>query len=237
MNVLGVINKLEHGAAKLDQRAGELDRYAGRHGKPDAITTAADDCRDAAALARSTAAAIRSLLVPGTIDPATTAAAELAVQLVPAARRLAEQQSGYPSGSAGGGSSYFDVEEGSRVEKLVERTDENKRPHISDRDYRLFQSLVSRLSVVTTAVLPTQVTVEYLAKQASDACPPGLCSSCWRIGHRSESRTDGSLMCRWCEDMARSLEVDMPPLQLVERHAQGKPITTRDVRLAKKPRR
>lgn len=61
----------------------------------------------------------------------------------------------------------------------------------------------------------------------------GWCQSCWRVGSTAPPRTVGSNLCRWCEDWVRTLsdpdgewalEVTMPPLGMVELHAQGRRI-------------
>ena len=61
----------------------------------------------------------------------------------------------------------------------------------------------------------------------------GWCQSCWRVGSTSPPRTTGSQLCRWCEDWVRTLtdpdgdwalDLDMPPLGMVELHGQGRRI-------------
>lgn len=132
---------------------------------------------------------------------------------------------GYPSGSgtlgAGGES---------RTERLAERHLDKGDRHGEQR--RQLERAILQLAGLVDQLAPSNAATLHLATKANDVCPSGCCESCWRVGTRSPTKNPGGAMCRWCGDMARGLELDMPPVLLVEKHAQGKQVTDRDVRLA-----
>lgn len=99
--------------------------------------------------------------------------------------------------------------------------------------HRKVKAWVDAGADLVNQLAPNQKTADHLATKADDVCPAGSCVSCWRDGgHRSQTRKPGGRMCLWCEKTARNLDVDMPPLMLVQRHNRGQRITERDVRLA-----
>ena len=63
----------------------------------------------------------------------------------------------------------------------------------------------------------------------------GWCQSHWRVGSAERPRTEGSQLCRWCEDVKRELtvrcgfEVGLPPRSIVDMRARGMRITERDI--------
>lgn len=137
----------------------------------------------------------------------------------------------HPSSGGGGGSS-----KGSHSDptgRLVERHTEPWGVDRAAADKQRADRLVRELADLVKDWAPSNKATAHMATQASDSCPPGSCESCHRDGgHRTPARTTGSRMCKWCENWARELSVDMPPLMLVERHHQGRKITDKDVRIA-----
>lgn len=157
-------------------------------------------------------------------DRLTTLARHLQGRLLPAAIRLAEQRSGYPTGHGGGQPG------GSRTE--TQALANLEREHVTDRDYRRALHLLDQLDQVVRNVLPNQRTIDHVTSQASNECPTGCCTSCWRTGTRSATKNPGGQMCRWCMDTAAALDLDTPPVMLVEKHSRGQRIVDRDIRSA-----
>lgn len=119
----------------------------------------------------------------------------------------------------------------SRTQALAERhLDKGDRHGDLHRD---LERTVARLADLVDRLAPSNKAADHLASQASDACPPGCCESCFRDGgHRTPSRTPGSKLCKWCQNWCYELGGDMPPLMLVQRHNRGQRITDRDIRTA-----
>lgn len=150
--------------------------------------------------------------------------------IAPRVRRAIENadtfRDGYPASSGGAGGSGE-----SRTQRIAERHVDKGDPH--GALHREMERVVERLADLVDRLAPSNAAADHLASKASDACPAGRCESCFRDGgHLSPTRTAGSRMCRWCEETARTLALDLPPLMLVQRHNRGQRITDRDVRIA-----
>lgn len=96
---------------------------------------------------------------------------------------------------------------------------------------RGFHRELGQLKIIVDRWAPTDRMTDGL-RTAGDDTGEGWCKSHWRVGSCHPPRTQGSKLCRWCEDMARELGMEMPPQMLVQMRAEGKRITDRDVRIA-----
>ena len=133
---------------------------------------------------------------------------------------------GYPAGSGGRSTDPEQSRTMTLALNHVDKGDTHGALHADlERTIRHLADLVDRLAPNTKAQ-------SHLASQATDTgCPEGWCESCWRDNHHhSPTRSPGGRMCRWCEDAARHLGVDLPPLTLVAKHNRGQRITDRDLR-------
>lgn len=148
-------------------------------------------------------------------------------------------QDGYPTGGGSGGSGPADhrtaetalVHAYGREDPETGKMTGPRDPHGADR--KALEATIQRLADLVDRLAPSNKAQDHLATQASDACPPGCCESCFRDGgHRSPTKNPGGKMCKWCLDYARELKADMPPLMLVQRHNRGQRITDRDIRAA-----
>lgn len=152
-------------------------------------------------------------------------------------RTLAELQPGYPTGGGGPG----------RRNDVSDPTGELATGGAAGDPVRqAYDELETALAQAAAALLRAQTVVrawrppagqwrDSLTDQATAALANSndpWCQSCLRVARFVPPRTQGSRLCRWCGDMARACERDVPPLQLVERHAQGRRITDADVRRA-----
>lgn len=132
---------------------------------------------------------------------------------------------GYPSGGTSSSSGS-----GDRTGTLATRHAESD-PHGALR--RDLEKWVRDGANLIDRLAPSNAAADHLATKASDACPPGCCESCFRDGgHRSPTKNPGGKMCKWCQDYARELNMDMPPVMLVLRHNRGQRITDKDIRTA-----
>jgi hypothetical protein len=134
---------------------------------------------------------------------------------------------GYPTGSSASGSDN----EGGRTAIVatshVEKGD--KHGHLKAE----LDKCIAQLADIVDKLAPSNKAADHMASQASDQCPPGYCESCFRDnGHHTPSKNPGGRMCKWCQNLARTLTVDLPPIVLVQRHNRGQRITDRDVRTA-----
>lgn len=146
---------------------------------------------------------------------------------------------GYPAGGSGGGIS---TESGGRTETLGlkhayghEVKEDGPMSGPDDKHgalRRRIERWVREGADLCDHLAPSNRAQSHMQTLASDACPSGCCESCWRVGTKTPTRNPGGRLCRWCGDMARTLDMDDPPRMLVEKHAQGRVITDRDVRLA-----
>jgi len=148
-----------------------------------------------------------------------------------AAVNMANGMDHHPSSGKGGGQtkgSHSDP-----VGRLAERHAEPWGRDQAAADHTRLTRLISELADLVDGWAPNNQARAHWATQGDDRCPTGQCESCWRDhGYRTPARTVGSRLCKWCENWARELAVDLPPLMLVERRHQGKKITDRDVRIA-----
>ena len=132
---------------------------------------------------------------------------------------------GYPSGGTSSSSGS-----GDRTGTLATRHAESD-PHGALR--RDLEKWVRDGANLIDRLAPSNAAADHLATKTSDICPPGCCTSCFRDGGAHErARTPGSKLCRWCADVARSLEMDQPPIALVRTYRMRGRITNADVRAA-----
>jgi hypothetical protein len=160
------------------------------------------------------------------LDPTLAVYRSIAMRIERAIRIAADARDGYPSGGSGAAGGTSD-----RTGTIAVR-------HVDGGDrhgefYADLERAVMRLADLVNRAAPNNRASEHLAASTPEAARrPDECPSCWRDGgYRAKVRADGR-MCRWCDDWARELKADMPPLMLVELHHQGRRITDRDVRIA-----
>lgn len=146
---------------------------------------------------------------------------------------------GYPSGGSSGGSGPADhrTAETALVHAYGREDTETGKmtgahdPHGADR--KALEQTIKRLADIVDRLAPSNAAADHAAMKTSDVCPPGCCTSCFRDGGAHErARTPGSKLCRWCADVARSLEMDQPPIALVRTYRMRGRITNADVRAA-----
>lgn len=152
-------------------------------------------------------------------------------------RTLADLQPGYPTGGAGPG----------QRNQVADPTGELATGGAAgDPARQALDELEDTLAQAAACLLRAQTLVrawrppagrwrDSLTDQATAALANSndpWCQSCLRVSRFVPPRTQGSRLCRWCADMARTCGRDLPPLQLVERHAQGRRITDADIRRA-----
>lgn len=143
---------------------------------------------------------------------------------------------GYPTGASGSGDGTSRTEAlgtrhayGTEVEEDGPMTGPHD-PHGAQR--RAMERWVERGADLVAQLAPSNKAGDHLRSQASDACPPSCCQSCWDTGTRTPTKNPGGVLCRWCGDTARALGLDAPPRSLVDKHNRGLRITDRDVRSA-----
>jgi len=152
-------------------------------------------------------------------------------------RTLSELQPGYPTGSAGGGGRN-DVADPTGELATGRAAADPVRQAQDELDLALAQAagaLMRAQAVLRAWRPPAGRWRDSLTDQATAALANAndpWCQSCLRANRFVPPRTQGSRLCRWCSDMARTCGRDLPPLQLVERHAQGRRITDGDIRRA-----
>jgi hypothetical protein len=135
---------------------------------------------------------------------------------------------GHPTGTGSGSGGT-----GDRTGTLAARHATHGDPHGDLR--RDLERTISRLADLVDRLAPTNRAAAHLATQADDTCPTDCCESCFRDGgHRTPKRNDGGRLCRWCQDIARTIGADQPPLALVEKHHRGRRITERDINIARR---
>ena len=161
-----------------------------------------------------------------TLDPTRALWDKIAPRVSRAIDNSSTFLDGYPTGSSSSASGS-----GDRTGTLAARHIGNGDRHGDAR--RELERAITQLAHLVDRLAPSNAAADHLATKASDACPPGCCESCFRdAGHRTQARTTGSKLCRWCADTARSLNMDLPPISLVRTyHVRGR-ITTADVRRA-----
>lgn len=154
-----------------------------------------------------------------------------------ALRQLADLQPGYPTGAAGTGPRNGVADPTGHLATGGAAADP-ARQALVQLEQALSQAAAALLvaqGIVRGWRPPNGAWRDSLTDQAGAALANGndpWCQSCLRAGRFVPPRTAGSRLCRWCGDLARSLELDVPPLPLVELHAEGRRITDRDLRRA-----
>lgn len=152
-------------------------------------------------------------------------------------RTLAELQPGFPSGGNGPGRRN-DVSDPTGELATGGAAGDPVRRAQDELEQALAQAagaLLRAQAIVRTWRPPAGRWRDSLTDQASAALANSndpWCQSCLRVNRFVPPRTEGSRLCRWCSDMARTCGRELPPLQLVERHAQGRRITDADIRRA-----
>lgn len=150
---------------------------------------------------------------------------------------LSELQPGYPSGGAGPGRRN-DVADPTGQLATGGAAADPVRQAQDELELALAQAagaLMRARALVRTWRPPSDQWRDSLTDQATAALAntnDPWCQSCLRVTRFVPPRTQGSRLCRWCSDMARTCGRDLPPLQLVERHAQGRRITDHDIERA-----
>ena len=152
-------------------------------------------------------------------------------------RTLSELQPGYPTGGAGSGSRN-DVSDptgelatgGAAADPVRQAQDELERALAQAAGALLRAQAVVRAWRPPAGRWRDSLTDQATAALANSNDP--WCQSCLRVNRFVPPRTQGSRLCRWCSDVARTCGRDLPPLQLVERHAQGRRITDKDIERA-----
>ena len=166
-----------------------------------------------------------------------TLAVEIEKHLPLVLRTLAELQPGYPTGGAGPGRRN-DVSDPTGQLATGGAAADPVRQAQDELDLALAQAagaLMRARALVRTWRPPAGQWRDSLTDQATAALANNndpWCQSCLRAARFVPPRTQGSRLCRWCSDMARTCGRDLPPLQLVERHAQGRRITDKDIERA-----
>jgi hypothetical protein len=168
-----------------------------------------------------------------------SAAAELLAilqrQLPVAWQLLGECQPGYPSGGDGGPSSLGDHSDRTGNLATTSHNDVARRD-LDDLDrllVRITEDVVATADIVRRWQPPTRKWREALATEAAASYRDTDCRSCLRVGVLTPRRHEGGSLCRRCQDYAREVGADMPPVWLVDKAATGRRITTADLDRAK----
>ena len=156
---------------------------------------------------------------------------------------LEQAQPGYPSGGDNGRSVKGDHSDRTG-DMASRRLDDGVEP--CTRDLNELDAACARIAKDVTLVAdiirrwPARPNPDW-AKALRDEAAASLntstdrwCASHLAVGSMEPTRTGGSRLCRWCEDLARTLKVSEPPAELVEKLARGQRITTGDVDKARK---
>lgn len=148
-----------------------------------------------------------------------------------ALRQLADAQPGYPSGGDGtrSGGTVSDRTGNLACGGAAADPARRARDAVADLAHRIAADMADLHRIVQAWRPPTEKWRHHLATE-TDHVPDLGCVSCRRIGTYEPRRSEGGELCRWCQDIARHLGKRLPPLELVERHAQGKRITDADLR-------
>lgn len=151
---------------------------------------------------------------------------------------LDECQPGYPTGgndgpSGRGGHSDRTGDLATRTHPDIARQARDALDHLTNRitnDIRDLDALTRRWTP------PSSKWRDALATEAATTHEDTWCTSCIRVGSLTPTRTPGSRLCRWCEDMTREL-TNTPPEWLVEKRRQGGRINSIDIAKAKRDAR
>jgi hypothetical protein len=168
------------------------------------------------------------------LEAAAVVLGELTDDVEAAIALLVDSQPGYPSGDGGprGKGAVSD-----RTGSLAVAPPDAAR---SDLDWlcrlldRACADLADAARIAHRWQPPSPRWREVLATEAAaDLGNDGACTSHLRVQKVVPPRTAGSQLCRWCEDMKRDLG-GMPPTWLVDRHDQGRRLSTLDVAKARR---
>jgi len=162
------------------------------------------------------------------LDQLTALAETITKMLEDGTQALIEQRSGFPAGGTGGGSPSSISDRTGRL--ATTRADRG--PERSDQDYeRTVQILTELLDILKRARPPRRTTIHIAATttQQDDGC-----TSCARVGTWTP-RTATGTMCRTCNElllriqMQHNINLEQPPVSLVDRQRQGRRITPREI--------
>jgi hypothetical protein len=165
------------------------------------------------------------------LDQLTALAETITKMLEDGTQALIEQRSGFPAGGTGGGSPSSTSDRTGRL--ATTRADRG--PERSDQDYeRTLQILTELLDILKRARPPRRTTIHIAATttQQDDGC-----TSCARVGTWT-ARTTTNTMCRTCNElvlriqMQHNINLEQPPVKLVDRQRQGRRITPREINQA-----
>lgn len=175
-----------------------------------------------------------------------TAAEHLLTATLPKLRgtftRLQQAQPGYPAGSSGRSS------EGDHSDRTGNQAARHldKGPDPATRDLTDLHAACTRIAadIVTIADItrrwPTRPNPEWAkalrteAARDLDTLADRWCTSCLRVGTCSVRRNDSGRLCRRCQDYARDIDADMPPVWLVDKFNRGGRINTIDIAKARR---
>lgn len=148
-----------------------------------------------------------------------------------ALRQLADAQPGYPTGGDGTRTSGTISDRTGHLATGGAAHDPARRArdNLADLAHRIADDMNDLHRIVQAWRPPTHKWRHHLATE-TDHVPDLGCVSCRRTGTYEPRRSEGGDLCRWCQDIARLLGKRLPPIELVERHHQGKRITDADLR-------
>lgn len=154
-------------------------------------------------------------------------------KLVDTFGNLADAQPGYPTGTDGGPA-------GGRSDRTATLAIAPTDPAARDLDTahhlaaRIATDIVALADIVSRWRTPTSTWRDALATEAAHTHTDDACRSCLRVGVHTPRRPEGGDLCRWCSDTRRALDrTGDIPAWLLERHHQGRRITTRDIEHAR----
>ena len=162
-------------------------------------------------------------------------AVQIQQQLVACLKLLADLQPGYPSGTTGPGQRNAVSDPVGELATGRAATDPARKAldELGSDLHKAEQLMAHAMRIVNAWQPPTGRWRGNLADKAANELANSndpWCKSCLRVGVLTPPRTTGGNLCRWCQDMARATNLELPPKALVEKHAQGRRITDRDVR-------
>lgn len=165
--------------------------------------------------------------------------------------RLEEMMGTIPSSSGGGGKGGHSDRTGSLAFRQRINPNDPDYGHLADvarRDADELDQLELRFIYRSNRNMPVDRIVQQIEaivrrweplteaqadglRTKGDDSGSGWCQSHWRVGSHEPPRTPGSTLCRWCEDWVRALtnpngewrlDLEMPPVNMVTLHAQGR---------------
>lgn len=157
----------------------------------------------------------------------------LIVKLRSSWANLEANQPGYPnSGEGRMTSAYHSDPAGDLATATLDgNPDEARRArdHLDQLLVRIARDITDAHRIVCQWQPPNDAIRKHLTAEAAAHESDTWCTSCSRVGSLSPRRHNGGQLCRWCEDTARALNAQQPPVSLVEKHAQGRRITQADL--------